>query len=72
MSQCNAMEGFGNIFSKGGRVRRDSRLDLNFSRFLVQISRLGLVLVSENHLTKVSVLSRSQKKAYKKILSHVF
>ena len=53
------------------RVRRDSRLGLDFSYFSVQISRLGLVSVSENHFTEVSVSSRSRKKAYKKFSSRV-
>ena len=44
-----------------GRVRRDSRLGLDFSYFSGQISRLGLVSVSKNHSTEVSVLSRSRK-----------
>ena len=43
------------------RVRRDSRLGLDFSYFSVQISRLGLVSVSKKLFTKVSVLSRSRK-----------
>ena len=47
------------------RVRRDSRLCLNFSYLSVHISRLGLVSVSENHFTEVSVLSLARKKAYK-------
>ena len=47
------------------RVRRDSRLGLDFSYFSVQISRLGLVSVSENHFTEVSVSSRSQKRLIK-------
>ena len=43
------------------RVRHDSRLGLDLSYFLVQISRLGLLLVSESHFVEVSVLSRSRK-----------
>ena len=43
------------------RVRRDSRLGLDFSYFTVQISRLGLVLVSKSHFTEFSVSSRSRK-----------
>ena len=52
------------------RVRRDSRLGLHLSYFLVQISRLGLeklfyrslglVSVSEKHFIEVSVSSRSR------------
>ena len=42
------------------RVRRDSCLGLDLSYFLVQISRLGLLLVPENHFVEVSVSSRSQ------------
>ena len=54
-----ANPGLGGLqFSPGNsRVRRDSRLGLDFSYFSVQISRLGLVSVSENHFTEVSVSS---------------
>ena len=53
------------------RVRRDSRLGLDFSYFSFQISRLGLVSDSENHFTEVSVSSLSRKKAYKRFSSPV-
>ena len=43
------------------RVRRDSRLGLDFTYFLVEISRLGIVSVSRNHFTEFSVSSRSRK-----------
>ena len=43
------------FFAAQARVRRDSRLGLDFSYFSVQISGLGLVSVSENHFTEVSV-----------------
>ena len=39
---------------------RNSRLVIDFSHFLVQISHLGLVSVSENHFLEVSVSSWSQ------------
>ena len=47
------------------RVRRDSRLGLDFSHFSVHISHLGLVSVSKNHVTDFSVSSRSQKSFYR-------
>ena len=53
------------------RVRQDSRLGLDFSYFSVQISRLGLVLVSKNHFTEFSVSSRSRKKAFWKFSSRL-
>ena len=50
-----------NISRSETRVRRDSCLGLNFSYFSVQISRLGLVLVSKHHFMEFSVSSRSRK-----------